>query len=660
MQWRRSCTILLLPIFLCPAPLFAQDLLIDRGAPGVLARFYDVGQDMRALPHLAPKQLPNVAKIVLTVDFDADDFPFSDHFITKISGYITVTEAGMYIFRLVSDDGARFSIDGKLLIDHDGLHGPDPKDAHIELTALKQHMFRIHHFENTGDERLALLWKPPHNDSFTTVPASVLTHNKLTSLETAPGQKRIIPPLRRGRPGDGTPLMRVHPGFQSLITIVEEYKPSPDSWLVDGRLRVMCVREYREFRFRGTTRPLVAWLPPVSGPNNYLMEFKLAQTPYQNHLRIHCQQGESKRIFLDDTATADQGCCFRFGVTEPFIRPFEQVAFEMLSVRALANGFEIEFTKPLDPRIGWDPEAYYLEQWPFDVKKKINPTRDGTRYPVKSAGVFDGRRKVFLEIDNLKPTHVVYIRLLPPCLSADGELPWSTEAWYTLNEIPQYRVGKVLSPPAPEPRNSLTEQERDAGFKLLFDGKTTKGWRGYKKDHFPAGWIVKDGCLVRATGGGDIISAEQFENFELKLEWRICAGGNSGIFYRVDEQVGPPWETGPEMQVLDNTEHHDGRNTNTSAGANYALHAPIHDVTEPVGLFNQTRILVNGNHVEHWLNGVKIVEYELGGPDWQKRVADSKFKQWPQYGRIKKGHIVLQDHGDQVWYRNIKIRELDK
>ena len=633
-----------------------QELLIDRGAPGVIAQFYDIGQDMRAVPDLAPQQLPNVAKAVLTIDFDADDFPFSDHFITEISGYITVTQAGMYVFRLISDDGARFSIDNKLLIDHDGLHGPDPKDAYIELTALKQHIFRIRHFDNTAGERLALLWKPPQSNDFTLVPASVLTHNKQASLETTPGQKRIIPALRRGRPGDGTPLVDVHPGFQSIMTVIDKYQPAPDSWLVDGRLRVMGDRD----RVRKASRPLIAWLPPVSGPNDYLMEFKLTQTPYKGHVRIHCQQGESKRIFLDDTATANQGCCFRFGVTEPLVRPWEQVAFEMLAIRALANGFEIEFTKPLDQRVGWDPEAYHIEQWPFDVKKKINPTRDGTRYPVKSASVFDGRRKVFLEIDDLKPAHVVYIRLLPPCLSADGELPWSTEAWYTLNEIPQYRVGKALSPPTPEPQNILTEQERNAGFKLLFDSKTTQGWRGYKKDHFPAGWIVKDGCLVRATGGGDIISEEQFDNFELKLDWRISAGGNSGVFYRVDEEVGPPWETGPEMQVLDNTEHHDGRNTNTSAGANYAINAPIRDVTKPVGLFNQARILVNGNHVEHWLNGVKIVEYELGSPDWQKRVADSKFKQWPQYGLIKKGHIVLQDHGDKVWYRNIKIRELDK
>ena len=114
------------------------------------------------------------------------------------------------------------------------------------------------------------------------------------------------------------------------------------------------------------------------------------------------------------------------------------------------------------------------------------------------------------------------------------------------------------------------------------------------------------------------------------------------------------------MQVLDNREHVDGRNAKTSAGSNYALHAPVGDVTEPVGLFNRARILVLGNHVEHWLNGIKIVEYDLGSPEWAQRVADSKFTSMPNYGRTPKGHLVLQDHGDMVWYMNIKIRAIGK
>jgi cytochrome c len=320
-----------------------------------------------------------------------------------------------------------------------------------------------------------------------------------------------------------------------------------------------------------------------------------------------------------------------------------------------------------------------VEQWPFrmasdeaterrsDEGKQSEreaqanahpPRRDGVRYPVKSASVSADRRTVFLEIPDLKESHVVYIRLLPPCYSEDGERPWSTEAWYTLNVIPENRMGEVRTPPPAEPQNFLTADEKAAGWKLLFDGKTTAGWRGYRKDHMPAGWQVKDGCLARVGPGGDIITEGEFDNFELKIEWRICAAGNSGIFYRVNEDFDWPFFTGPEFQVLDNAEHADGRSPLTSAGSNYALHAPVRDVTAPVGFFNQVRIVCDGPHVEHWLNGVKIVEYELWTDDWKELVAGSKFAAWPDYGLMKKGHIVLQDHGDQVWYRNIKIRAL--
>ncbi len=221
-------------------------------------------------------------------------------------------------------------------------------------------------------------------------------------------------------------------------------------------------------------------------------------------------------------------------------------------------------------------------------------------------------------------------------------------------------LSKVLRHAPGPPQNLLSDAERRAGWRLLFDGKTTNGWRGFRKNYMPNGWRVVDGCLTRVGTGGDIITEDQFDNFELKLEWRISAGGNSGIFYRVTEGDDKKWvwRTGPEMQVLDNAEHADGQNPKTSAGANYALHAPVRDVTEPVGLFNKVRIIVDGGHVEHWLNGVKIVQYDLGSEAWETLVKNSKFKSLPDYGRMKKGHIALQDHGDKVWYRNIKIRPL--
>lgn len=204
--------------------------------------------------------------------------------------------------------------------------------------------------------------------------------------------------------------------------------------------------------------------------------------------------------------------------------------------------------------------------------------------------------------------------------------------------------------------NTLTQEEAAQGWTLLFDGETISQWRGYKQEDVPEGWAVVDGGITRVGPGGDLITREQFDDFELTLEWRISGGGNSGIFYNGSEEYDNVYESAPEMQILDNSTHNDGENTLTRAGANYALHPPAVDATNPVGEFNLVRILVQGNHVEHHLNGQKLLEYVLGSDEWKALVAASKFKDMPGYGRAASGHIALQDHGDLVDFRNIKIR----
>jgi hypothetical protein len=203
--------------------------------------------------------------------------------------------------------------------------------------------------------------------------------------------------------------------------------------------------------------------------------------------------------------------------------------------------------------------------------------------------------------------------------------------------------------------NVLTEAERAAGWRLLFDGRTTAGWRGYMRPDMPAGWQVVDGALTRVGPGGDIITVEQFRNFELALEWKVAPGGNSGIFYRAIEGPAAIYRSAPEMQVLDDAAHRDGLSRLTAAGSNYGLHPAPEGVVKPAGEWNAVRIVVRGDHVEHWLNGIKVVEYQLGSPEWKALVAASKFAQWPEYGRAPRGHIGLQDHGDPVAYRSIKI-----
>lgn len=211
---------------------------------------------------------------------------------------------------------------------------------------------------------------------------------------------------------------------------------------------------------------------------------------------------------------------------------------------------------------------------------------------------------------------------------------------------------------SPTQAGARSAGESTAGWRSLFDGKTTAGWRGFRQATIPAGWQVVDGALTRVGQGGDIVSTEQYANFELSLQWKVAPGANSGIMYRVTEDTNATYYSGPEMQVLDDERHADGKSRLTAAGSDYALYPSPTGVVHPAGEWNAVRIVVNGNHVEHWLNGVKVVEYELGSADWEKRVADSKFKQWPQYGRAKSGYIALQDHGDWVAYRNIKIKVL--
>lgn len=206
--------------------------------------------------------------------------------------------------------------------------------------------------------------------------------------------------------------------------------------------------------------------------------------------------------------------------------------------------------------------------------------------------------------------------------------------------------------------NALTPAERAAGWRLLFDGRTTALWRGYRMDSVPSGWRVEEGALTRVQGGADLVSREEFADFELVLEWKVVPGGNSGIMYRVTEEYDYAYQSGPEFQVLDDAGHADGKSRLTAAGAAYGLYPAPAGVVKPAGEWNAARIVVRGAHVEHWLNGVKVVEYELGSPDWEARVRQSKFAQWPHYGRAARGHIALQDHGDWVAYRNIKLKEL--
>jgi hypothetical protein len=228
------------------------------------------------------------------------------------------------------------------------------------------------------------------------------------------------------------------------------------------------------------------------------------------------------------------------------------------------------------------------------------------------------------------------------------------------------------TPPSTGVPNTLSAREKDDGWALLWDGKTTAGWRGAKLDRFPAtGWEIKDGVLSvlaaegrESAAGGDIVTVATYRNFELSVEFNITKGANSGIKYFVDTELnkGEGSSIGCEFQILDDDVHPDaklGVNGNRKQAGLYDLIPPQNVRFNGVGEWNVARIIVRGSHVEHWMNGVRTVEYERGTQMWRALVDHSKYTVWPAFGEAPTGHILLQDHGNRVSFRSIKLRKLD-
>lgn len=241
-----------------------------------------------------------------------------------------------------------------------------------------------------------------------------------------------------------------------------------------------------------------------------------------------------------------------------------------------------------------------------------------------------------------------------------------------------FSCGEKRSPAELTP-NTLSPQEKKEGWQLLFDGESFHGWRGLGRDSIPGGhWIIEDGCIkkvksedvpLQADGqplvGGDLMTIATFEKFELSFEWRISSGGNSGVKYNVSEEMSvahPPRYAalGFEYQILNDENHPDAQVATHRAAALYDLIPASNKHLNPVGEFNQARIVFTGRHGEHWLNGRKVLQYDLGTPEMDSLLSISKYHIYPNFASPRKGHIVLQDHTDEVWFRNIKIRILNQ
>lgn len=217
--------------------------------------------------------------------------------------------------------------------------------------------------------------------------------------------------------------------------------------------------------------------------------------------------------------------------------------------------------------------------------------------------------------------------------------------------------------------NNLTEQEKSEGWQLLFDGQSTTGWHQYGGSPVGSAWKIQDGALFldasqkeggRIVGGGDIVTDQEFENFHLKVDWKVDTGANSGIMFYVheDAKYKAPWETGPEMQVLDNEKHPDARIVKHRAGDLYDIISSSKEMAKPALEWNQAEIRAENGKLDFWLNGENIVSTTLWDENWKQLIRDTKWKDHKDFSTYKKGKIALQDHGDKVWFKNIKLRRL--
>ncbi|CAN1555138.1 Domain of unknown function DUF1080 [Fimbriimonadaceae bacterium] len=347
----------------------------------------------------------------------------------------------------------------------------------------------------------------------------------------------------------------------------------------------------------------------------------------------------------------------RFGLQK--IKFNGKSTFEILATRAKTNGFELELTQPLAEFNGNDAADYTVQTWHYVPTEQYGgPKVDTEVKQPKSITVSKDRKKVFVELDGLKAGNVVYFRLDPTLLSKSGENLWSTEAWYTLNEIPQ---NATVKPNPAKPVTGLSDQEKKEGFELLFDGKSLSNWIGFRQKVVPTGWKAVNGeirYVPGSGGGGDLRTLDTFGDFDFRWEWKVGPGGNSGMMYRSTEEYTAPYITGPEYQLLDNLRHNDGRSPMTSAGSVYAIYPTDRAQARAAGQWNSSRVVARGNSIEHWLNGKKVASYVINSADWKDRVLKSKFANAAIYGQRKVGNLVFQDHGDPVALRNIRIKRL--
>lgn len=469
----------------------------------------------------------------------------------------------------------------------------------------------------------------------------------------------------------------------------------------------------RSVDFEGTAglkvKQPVVWLPQDEIGNSPSTPSYINVGPFKGQM-IHGEvtHGGVKRVFVEKVKGEYQGAVFRFtqgleagvnrikwgpdgalyvgGVGNPGnwqtvgtqwyglqkLAYNEASTFEMLAVRSRSNGIEIEFTEALQEGHGWDRSDYEIKQWYYKPTVAYGgPKLDERTLSIRSVNISEDRKKVFLELSGMKGGHVIYVHLNEMFVSDQGHELWNTEAWYTMNNISSTRGFKTTRPSFRISDNTLTPAEEAAGWKLLFDGQTTSGWRSYGKEKAGSSWIASNGMLMldskkgedgkfKAEDGGTIITEETYKDFEFSVDWKISSCGNSGIMYFVHEadEYENAFHTGPEMQILDDMCHPDTKYPKHRAGDLYDMIEGKYGTVNPAGEWNTAKVISKDGKIEHWQNGRKIVEFTMFDDTWKRMVSNSKFAEWKGFGTYNVGHIALQDHSDPVFFKNIKIRKL--
>ncbi|MDA0196661.1 MAG: DUF1080 domain-containing protein [Bacteroidetes bacterium] len=437
--------------------------------------------------------------------------------------------------------------------------------------------------------------------------------------------------------------------------------------------------------------PPVIWLPQNEIGNSPSQPILMHHGPYEGQM-IHGEitHGGIKRDFIEKVKGQYQGAVFRFaqglevginrlewgpdgalyasglGGAQDFGHQGHQFGlqrltyngnppFEMLAIRAKSNGLEVEFTKPLRVGDGTQPSDYKVQQWYYlwTDEGESQQKRELENLPIRSVSLSPDRTKAFLELSGMKKEHVLYVQLQPAFLSNDNDQLWSNEGWYTLNKFPD-EAGTVN----PYPRskvNTLSLEEAKDGWVSLFDGKSFGDW-----ENNASGWSVSGGHLIGKVNSTLLASTKEYDNFELELEWKLETGSEGGILFNIpaSSEVNEVLSLSPRMQLIDDGLEEAKTIHTHKSGANYDLQAPKYLVTNAVNEYNYARLVVNNQKVEHWVNGIKVVEYELDNDEWKTALQQSTYSIYEGYGQASKGGIGLYSKNGTISIRNVRLREL--